>query len=296
MNIDILSENHDISNLSNFKTKAYAKFYYEINSLEDIKNISLLYKKSIEENIGFLIIWGWTNMLFAFDIFDWIIINNKLSWWTYNKESKILESYSNEKIWDISKSLEDNYWQNIWHRFIGLPGSIWWALFWNAWCFWLEIENNFLKAELLDIKNWQIIELWQEEMDFSYRSSKIKKEKKYFIIKSSFDLSKKVEKYHSDVDNIYFRENKQPKWNTCWSFFKNPSREQSAWLLIELVWLKWFLLWTAFFSDLHSNFLISKDNWTYKDLLSLISLAKEKVLNQFWIKLEEEVRIIYNKK
>ncbi|MDF1682404.1 MAG: hypothetical protein P1U46_01170 [Patescibacteria group bacterium] len=48
-------------------------------------------------------------------------------------------------------------------------------------------------------------------MDFSYRSSKIKKEKKYFIIKSSFDLSKKVEKYHSDVDNIYFRENKQPK-------------------------------------------------------------------------------------
>ncbi|MDF1682405.1 MAG: hypothetical protein P1U46_01175 [Patescibacteria group bacterium] len=56
MNIDILSENHDISNLSNFKTKAYAKFYYEINSLEDIKNISLLYKKSIEENIGFLII------------------------------------------------------------------------------------------------------------------------------------------------------------------------------------------------------------------------------------------------
>jgi UDP-N-acetylenolpyruvoylglucosamine reductase len=59
-------------------------------------------------------------------------------------------------------------------------------------------------------------------MHFSYRSSILKETENYFLISAKFDLSKKVEKYHSDVDNIDFRENKQPKGNSCGSFFKNP--------------------------------------------------------------------------
>jgi len=66
-------------------------------------------------------------------------------------------------------------------------------------------------------------------MNFNYRTSILKQNNnKYFLIEAVFDLSIKHEKYHSDVDNIYFRENKQPKGNTCGSFFKNPNREQSA--------------------------------------------------------------------
>jgi UDP-N-acetylenolpyruvoylglucosamine reductase len=48
-------------------------------------------------------------------------------------------------------------------------------------------------------------------MNFSYRSSILKESNKYFLLKTKFDLSEKIEKYHSDVDNIDFRENKQPK-------------------------------------------------------------------------------------
>lgn len=59
-------------------------------------------------------------------------------------------------------------------------------------------------------------------MNFTYRSSILKETEKYFLISATFNLSQKVEKYHSDVDNIDFRENKQPKGNSCGSFFKNP--------------------------------------------------------------------------
>jgi UDP-N-acetylenolpyruvoylglucosamine reductase len=48
-------------------------------------------------------------------------------------------------------------------------------------------------------------------MEFSYRSSILKTSPQYFLLKVTFDLSKKIEKYNSDVDNIYFREYKQPK-------------------------------------------------------------------------------------
>jgi UDP-N-acetylenolpyruvoylglucosamine reductase len=48
-------------------------------------------------------------------------------------------------------------------------------------------------------------------MEFTYRSSILKTSGKYFLISVIFDLSEKIEKYHSDVDNLDFRENKQPK-------------------------------------------------------------------------------------
>jgi UDP-N-acetylmuramate dehydrogenase len=242
-----------------------------------------------------LFVWWWTNMLFAFDLFDWIIIKNNLMWWSYDQNTKILQSFSREPISDIAKSLENDYNQNLWHRFIWLPWSIWWAVFWNAWCFWLETENNFLEAEVLDIETWVIKTLTKSEMTFSYRNSYVKNEWRFFIINVKFDLSKLEEKYSSEVDNIYFREYKQPKWNTCWSFFKNPSKEQSAWYMIDQSWLKWYKLWGAYFSDLHGNFLMNDWTGTYKDLLDLIKLCEETVKKKFSIDLVREVMIISNK-
>ena len=94
-------------------------------------------------------------------------------------------------------------------------------------------------------------------MGFAYRHSILKEKKEYFIIEASFDLSRKVETYNSDVDNIDFRENKQPKGNSCGSFWKNPSRELSAGFLIESVGLKGYRHGGARWSELHANFLLS---------------------------------------
>ena len=294
--LEYLIENKDISSLSNFKTKAYAKYYFEINSRQDLDKLVDIVYFIKNKNLDILFIWAWTNMLFAFNKFNWLVVKNNLNWWTYDKNTKILEAYSNELISDIAESLEKDYWQNLWHRFIWLPWSIGWAVYWNAGCFWLETENNFLEAEVIDIESRQVSTLSRQDMNFSYRNSILKqKGNRYFLIKAKFDLSKKVEKYHSDVDNIDFRKNKQPVWNTCGSFFKNPSREYSAWYLIETVWLKWYKIWWAFFSEKHANFLMSDWTATHKDLLNLIKLAQEKVKQKFSIDLENEVRIITNK-
>jgi len=291
----ILQKHKDITSLSNFKTKAFAKYYFEINSEDDISKLKEISDFAKNNNLKILFVWAWTNMLFAFDEFNWIVIKNNLNWWTYDKDSKILESYSNELISDIAESLEKDFWQKLWHRFIWLPWSVGWAVYWNAWCFWLETENNFLEAKIVDIESGSVSTLSKIDMDFSYRNSILKqKGNKFFLIKAKFDLSKKIEKYHSDVDNIDFRENKQPKGYTCGSFFKNPSREYSAWYLIEQVWLKWYKIWWAYFSEKHANFLMSDGTATYRDLLELLKLAQEKVKKEFDIDLINEVRIITN--
>ena len=290
-----LQQNIEITKLSNFKTKAFTKYYFEINDEKDILKLKEILIFAKENNLKTLFVWAWTNMLFAFDLFEWIIIKNNLTWYFYDENTKILETYSNEKTTQIALDLEKNHNQNIWHRFIWLPGSVWGALFWNAWCFWLETENNFLKAVVYNLSTNQIETLTKNEINFSYRNSLFKQTKHYFIIKIYFDLSKIVEKYSSDVDNIKFREEIQPKWNSCWSFFKNPSKENSAWSLIEQVWLKWFKYNNAYFSDKHANFLMTlNDNWDYRDLIYLIKLAQENVLKNFNLLLENEVQIITN--
>lgn len=130
-------------------------------------------------------------------------------------------------------------------------------------------------------------------MHFSYRSSRLKEEKKYCILRARFDLNERREKYSSNVDNIQFREEIQPKGNSCGSFFKNPSKEQSAGYLIEQVGLKGYHLKSAYFSEKHANFLMHDGTGTYQDLLDLITLAQSKVEKQFAIHLENEVQIIY---
>lgn len=292
--INILRKNIEITELSNFKTKAKAKYYFEINSEDDLEKLSQVFEYIKNNNLKYIFIWWWTNLLFAFDLYDWVVIKNNLTWWRYNYNTKILDAYSAENISDIAEVLENGKNQDLWHRFVWLPWTIWWAIFWNAWCFWLEAENNFLSAKGYNLDTKKIEELSKLDMNFWYRTSILKETGRYFLISARFDLSKKIEKYSSDVDNVYFREHKQPKWNTCWSFFKNPSKEHSAWSLIEAVWLKWYKMWWAYFSDLHANFLMNDWSASYENLLDLISLAIEKVKNKFNIDLTPEVRIIKN--
>ncbi|MDD2871371.1 MAG: UDP-N-acetylmuramate dehydrogenase [Candidatus Gracilibacteria bacterium] len=292
--LEYLKKDVDISGLSNFKTFAKTMFYYEIHNKQDIDKLSEIYNYSRQNNLQLLLIGGGTNLLFAFDYFNGIVVKNCLQGWDYDYETNILKSYTNERISYIALELY-NSGQVLWKRFIGLPGSVGGAVFGNAGCFGLETENNFLSAEVLNMENGKIIELLKDDMMFDYRTSKIKENNNLFIISAKFDLSKLVEKYASDVDNLHFREFKQPKGNTCGSFFKNPSKEMSAGKLIEEVGLKGKKIGGAFFSELHANFLMNDGTATYIDLLELVELAQNKVKNGFNVDLIPEVRIITNK-
>jgi UDP-N-acetylmuramate dehydrogenase len=320
----LFQQNTSISHLSNYKTPARARYFYEISDMNQIDELKQVFHYIKQNNLKHLIIWWGTNLLFAFDVFDGIIIKNALTWWSYDKQTMILESYANEPIRKIAESLEIDHNQSLWHRFIWLPGSIGGAVFWNAGCFGLESEGNFVEAKVLNKETWEIEILTKPQMHFSYRSSILKETENYFLISAKFDLSKKVEKYHSDVDNIDFRENKQPKGNSCGSFFKNPegviietnsgeeivqdrveieqlkregmiTKKFSAGYLIEKVGLKGFTYGGWKWSELHANFLLSDgETCKWQDLIYLIQEAQKRVEEIYDIWLENEVRIIRN--
>lgn len=293
--LSYLLEHHEIGHYSGYKTHVVADYFYEIMSEDDLYRLHEIFLWSRESNIPFLIIGWWTNLLFTSPQFSWVVIKNSLSWWSYDEDSKILHAYSNESIWNIATELEMDHDQPIWHRFIWLPGSIGGAVFGNAGCFGLETESNFAQARIYDMQEWRELILSKEDIQFAYRHSYLKDNPNLFLIDAYFDLSEKREKYHSDIDNLYFREHEQPHGNSCGSFFKNPSREVSAWALIESVGLKWYQLGWARWSSIHANFLMSDgESCSPSDLIGLVRLTQEKVSREKWYDLVNEVRIIDN--
>lgn len=290
--MDFLQKDINVGALVWHKTSVLAKYFFEIFSENDLSKLSEIYQFSKQNNLEILFISGGTNILFARDFFDGIVIKNSLLGWEFDKKTKILSTFSAEKIWEIAENLEKNHNEPLWHRFIGLPGAIAGAVVGNAWCFGLETENNFVSAKIFDMETGEIFSLNKEKMQFSYRHSILKDQRNLFVISVIFDLSENNEKYASDVDNIDFRENKQPKGNSCGSFFKNPSKEFSAGFLIEKVGLKGAWRGGAMWSPLHANFLLANAHCKPEDLIGLIILTQEKVKSETGFDLVPEVRII----
>ena len=72
-------------------------------------------------------------MLIAFEEYPGVVIHNTSS--LYDLEDKMLYAQSGCSIWDIATELEKEHGIDLWHRFIGLPGSIGGAIYGNAGCF-----------------------------------------------------------------------------------------------------------------------------------------------------------------
>lgn len=303
--ISFLETNKNLTNLSSFRTKAVSKYFFEVKNLEDIDKLKEIISFARQNNIRYEFIWAGTNILFAFEEFDGIIIKNSLNssdlLHLHFMTTGILEVFS----WDIvilkTRQLLDKEITRF-APFLGLPGTFGWALVGNAWCFGLEIKDIFISASVLDLESLEIIEIDKDFMNFEYRNSRLKNNSRYFVISMKLDISgqnnpgveKETPGLEEDEIKILIKKRKetQPWWvATCGSFFKNPIWESSG-RLIEAVWLKGKMLNWAKISEKHANFFINFDNWTYKDILELRDLAKEKVKAEFWIELEEEVKII----
>lgn len=77
--MDILEKNKDITDLSNYKTPAQAWWFFEISTQDDVLMLSKMLEWTKQNNVQILWISGGTNMLFAFDVFEGLVIKNSLS-------------------------------------------------------------------------------------------------------------------------------------------------------------------------------------------------------------------------
>lgn len=75
------------------------------------------------------------------------------------------------------------------------------------------------------------------------------------------------------------------------SVFKN-NQLIKAWRVISELNLRGYQVNDAAFSNKHANIIINLGDAKFKDAYKLIRIAKEKAMDKFGIKLEEEISII----
>jgi len=173
----------------------------------------------------------------------------------------------------------------------GIPGSVGGAVKGNAGSWGKEI-CQFIKSMTVADGNLRKAERTRDQIDFNYRRGPLKEGEVLLEVLLELEEKDPIE-VRSQVRWFWLqRKKRQPLgFPSAGCVFKNPQGGPSAGFLIEKVGLKGKRIGGAMISDLHANFILNVGGATFKDVLALIELARQRVKEVFGYQLELEVEL-----
>lgn len=174
----------------------------------------------------------------------------------------------------------------------GIPGSIGGAVVMNAGAYGGEIKDIIISATVLTADG-QVREIPKEELDLSYRHSCIS-EKGYIVLGAKLALTPKPQdEIRAEMAQLREkRVEKQPlEYPSAGSTFKRPEGYFAGKLVMD-AGLRGYSVGDAQVSEKHCGFVINKGNAAAADVLTLIKDVQERVMEQFGVQLEPEVKMI----
>ncbi len=180
----------------------------------------------------------------------------------------------------------------------GIPGSVGGAVYGNAGAYGKSISQCLVEAKILTTDN-EIKTVNNNYFKFKYRHSALKENNSMFL-QGTFQFEKGSKtQIQSRVNEIMeMRRRKLPPqdWLTAGSYFKNLKDKKgnatAAAKFLDMIGSKKISVNDAAIFQGHANIFYNKGNATAKDILQLEEILKERVYNQFGIKLEREVIFI----
>ena len=178
----------------------------------------------------------------------------------------------------------------------GIPGSVGGAVYMNAGAHGSDISKIIKKAHIL-FEDGTMEWFLNEELQYSYRTSILQKERPGICIEAVFELvsGAREEIVALMKKNKDYRRNTQP-WNfpCAGSIFRNPLPNYAG-RLIEDSGLKGHSIGGAKISELHGNFIVNTGTAKAQDVLDLIQFVKETIKDLHDVNMETEVEIIGRK-
>ena len=175
----------------------------------------------------------------------------------------------------------------------GIPGSVGGAVFMNAGAYGGELKDVLVSARVISADGSEDRIIPAGDLDLGYRHS-ILQETGDIVVEAEIRLSEgdKVKIKETMAELTLKRNQKQPvQYPSAGSTFKRPEGHFAG-KLIQDAGLKGLTVGGAQVSELHSGFIINKGGATASDILELMDIVRAKVLNDFDVELEPEVRII----
>ena len=278
-----IKENVSLKTLTTLKVGGISKYVFYPKNVTSLKKALTLFK---ENNINYKIFGNGSNIIPSDKIYDGVII--KLSSLNNLKiNDEVIEVEAGYSLMKLAKEviklgLSGLEWA------CGIPGTIGGAVYMNAGAYKQDMSFVLEKITVLD-ENMNIVTLNKDELDFSYRHSRLMEEN-LICLSATLRLEKKDISLIEEVVNKRKekRMETQPlEYPSAGSVFRNPFNDFAG-RLVEECNLKGKQIGGAMISLKHANFIINKDNATGKDVLDLINLAKKEVKEKFNIELKQE--------
>lgn len=312
----------DLSKVLWYHIGGRARLVIDCFSKEDVLEALEFVKKNAIKKI-FVCGLG-SNLLFSDEYFDGAIIFLKGERSPIKKEKNgTVTSFAGTLLDDLIRFSFDHHLTGLeWAG--GLPGTVGAGVRGNVGAFGGEIAESFFSAEVITIENGEIsIRNYEKDaMDFSYRTSLIKKQKNMILLSATFKLliseKSQVERAKDTYfANIAYRTEHHPlEYPSCGSFFKNIKQKEqvekvlevfpdvaekvenkwhgkvAAGYLIQRLGLQGLRIGDAQISEKHALFIVNLGHAKQKDVLEIVTTIQDKFQETFGFTLEPEVEIV----
>ncbi len=279
-------ENADLTKYNTYRLNSFCDVLVFVKSVDELASVLDIIKKY---KVKYFVIGNGSNIIIP-EHYDGVIIKLELK--DYKIEDDIVEVESGYMINKLAIELINQGYGGL-DFACGIPGTIGGSIYGNAGCYGSSISEVLISAKVFNGN--KIIELSNEELEFGYRTSIIKKsKKKYVILSAKFKLTK------TNKDELMqtFKERTEKRiasqdleHPSCGSVFRNPENV-SAWKLISDAGLKGYTIGGASISNKHANFIINSNKATYTDVVKLIKYIQKQIKKIYNIDLVLEQQII----
>jgi UDP-N-acetylmuramate dehydrogenase len=280
-----IQQNKPLKDVCTFGIGGPSRYFVEVKTLQDMQQA---FHFCQQENLRFFILGKGSNCLFDDQGFNGLVILNKIDFYE-NPSPGVFHVGAGYSFSLLGVQTARQHWAGL-EFASGIPCSVGGAIYMNAGANGSETCQKLVSVDFIDPQG-KLHHLPKENLHFSYRTSSFQS-MLGAIVGATFHLIPSSEARPKQLDIISYRTKTQPYHEkSAGCVFRNPSGNHAG-ALIEKTNLKGQTTGGAAVSEKHANFLVNRNQATAQDVLTLISLIKQKVKDQFNIELETEIRLI----
>ena len=284
----VYKEDVSLRNYNTYRVNTICKFLVLPQNVEELKEIIEYLKNN---NIKYYMLGNGSNVIFAMEYYDGVIIKldnfNNLE---YN--GNIVTAGAGCSLIKVSLDTIEHGLSGM-EFSTGIPGCIGASVAMNAGAYNEDLSGIIKEVTVLTPEN-EVIVMNKESLEYSYRNSFLKRNKKYIVLSATFELKEgNIEEMQQIVE-----ERKQKRIATqpydlanAGSVFRNPEGNHAG-ALIEKANLKGYSINDAEVSTKHANFIVNKGNATGKDIIELIEKIQKEIKEKDNIELRLEQIIV----
>ena len=276
----------DLTHYNSYRLKSICRTAYFPESEDDVV---ALYKS----NKSIILLGSGHNLILSKNYYDedFLIFNGNFN--EVRVESKTIRAEAGATILEVSETAE-KFGLTGAEFFYDIPSSVGGAVVMNAGTKEGETKNILKKVRYLDLKDMQIKEKVNKELDLGYRISMFQKQNDKIILQAWFQL------LFGDCQTIrkVMDESKKRRWSkqpreypNSGSVFKRPKGHYVG-PMIEKLGMKGYRVGGAQVSEKHAGFIVNAGDATGEEILKLITMIQDRVRAEFGVELVVEQKII----